>query len=110
MDFTLSYTSWINLIGYIAAVVTNICMYPQAYNIRVIIYNKKYNQLSSLSSYSFFLQIIGCILWILYSSLMIPSVVPIMVGSTLCLIPSIYIWINIIKYKGRESSPQILII
>ena len=89
-------------VGYLAAVVINISVYPQARKVQLIVASKDYNKLSSLSIPMFSLQTAGCILWLIYA--FISSIYPIMFGSIMCFIPSLYILCNITYYKKSEPN------
>ena len=57
----------IEIIGYSAAVVTNISIYPQVYDIYLIVKSKEYEKLLGLSLTMFLLQSSGCVLWFIYT-------------------------------------------
>ena len=92
----------IEIIGYSAAVVTNISIYPQAYDIYLIVKSKEYEKLLGLSLTMFSLQSSGCVLWFIYA--LVNNVYPVVMGSLMCLMPSTYIIYCIIFYKPRENN------
>ena len=99
LDYTMS-NLVIDVVGYSAAVITNVSIFPQAYDVYIIVSTAEYNKLIGLSPYMFALQCSGCILWFSYAYL--TNVTPVMVGSTTCFIPSFYILIMIIWFRPSE--------
>ena len=95
----------VEIIGYSAAIITNISVYPQAYEVYIITSTGEYNKLNSLSITTFSLQTTGCIFWFIYA--LIQQIFPIIFGSILCLIPSSYILINLIYYNRPSISHTI---
>ncbi len=91
----------IDIIGYAAAVVTNISIFPQAYDVFIIINTAEYNKLIGISSYMFFLQCSGCVLWFTYAYM--TNLFPIMVGSISCFVPSSYILCMVLIYKPTNT-------
>ena len=91
----------VDIVGYAAAVVTNISIYPQAYEVYVIVRAEQCEKLHGLSLHMYVLQTTGCLLWLVYACIM--SLYPIMFGSVLCLIPSTYIIYNIYVYRRVEA-------
>lgn len=87
----------ISIIGYTAAVITNISVYPQAYEVYIIIDTNEYDKLNGLSLTMYALQTSGCFIWLTYSSLL--GLYPIIFGSIFCIIPSLYIIYGIIMYR-----------
>lgn len=81
--------SYNDIIGYVAAVITNISMYPQAYDVYVIMSTRNYEKLSSLSLGTFSITGFGCCLWIIYGINL--SIYPIIFGCIMTIIPSFYI-------------------
>ena len=94
----------IESIGYLAAVVINFSAYPQARKVQLIIVSKDYNRLTSISIPMYSLQTAGCILWFIYAVL--SNVYPIIFGSIMCFIPSVYILGNITYYKPKLLTQQ----
>ena len=72
----------ISIIGYTAAVITNISVYPQAYEVYIIIDTNEYDKLNGLSLTMYTLQTSGCFVWLTYSSLL--GLYPIIFGSIFC--------------------------
>ena len=87
----------ISIIGYTGAVVMNISIYPQAYEVYVIINTNEYDKLNGLSLTMYSLQTTGCFIWLTYSVLL--RLYPIIFGSIFCIIPSIYIIYGILMYR-----------
>ncbi len=87
----------VDIVGYAAAVVTNVSIYPQAYEVYVIVRAEQYEKLHGLSLYMYILQTSGCLLWLVYACIM--SLYPIVFGSVLCLVPSTYIVYNVYVYR-----------
>ena len=85
------------IIGYTAAVINNISVYPQAYEVYIIVSAKQYEKLKTLSTHMFMLQLIGCMLWLSYSYY--KNLYPIIFGSIMTIIPSGYILLNICYYS-----------
>ena len=75
--------------GYAAAVVTNVSVYPQAYEVYVIVKTGEHEKLLGISLCMYVLQASGCVLWLIYACAM--GLYPIIFGSVLCLVPSTYI-------------------
>jgi len=86
-----------DIIGFAAAIITNISFYPQAYEIYNIAKAKEYERLDAVSLTTFSLTGGGCTLWLIYSCIL--QIYPIMLGSTLTIIPSIYICVILIYWK-----------
>ena len=91
----------IDIVGYTAAVVTNISIFPQAYDVFIIVNTGEYNKLIGISPYMFFLQCSGCAMWFIYAYL--TNLLPIMIGSTTCFIPSSYILMMVIIYRPTQT-------
>jgi uncharacterized protein with PQ loop repeat len=99
----------VEIIGYSAAIVTNTSIYPQAYEVYIIVNTNEYEKLDTLSFTTFFLQLIGCVMWLIYG--IITTTYPIIAGSILCIIPSGYIALNIVCYKeihAHNENQQII--
>lgn len=98
----------INIIGYAAAIVTNISVYPQAYDVYIIVNTLEYERLNSLSQTTFSLQLLGCIFWLIFGIL--TSIYPIFIGAIMRIIPATYITINLYVYKTnpviQEQPPE----
>jgi len=94
-----------DILGYIAAIITNISIYPQAYLMHTIIKLQNYDELDAISLPTFALHCIGCTLWLIYGFL--TSTYPLVMGSILCIIPSGYITVCIIIYKPTNTDSQI---
>lgn len=92
-----------SIIGYTGAVITNISVYPQAYEVYVIINTNEYDKLNGLSLTMYSLQTTGCFIWLTYSVLL--RLYPIIFGSIFCIIPSIYIIYGILMYR-QPSIPE----
>ena len=91
----------IETIGYTAAVVTNISVYPQAYEVYVIVQTRQYTKLKTLSITTFSLQTIGCFFWLSYA--LIQQIIPVIFGSIMCIIPSTYILFNLVYFNSSQS-------
>lgn len=89
------------IVGYTAAVINNISVYPQAYEVYIIVSAKQYEKLKTLSTHMFMLQLIGCVLWLLYSYY--KKLYPIIFGSIMTILPSGYILLNICYYNDAIS-------
>ena len=89
------------IVGYTAAVINNISVYPQAYEVYIIVSAKQYEKLKTLSTHMFMLQLIGCALWLLYSYY--KKLYPIIFGSIMTILPSGYILLNICYYNDARS-------
>ena len=87
----------ISIIGYTGAVITNISVYPQAYEVYIIINTNEFDKLNGLSLTMYSLQTTGCFIWLTYSVLL--RLYPIIFGSIFCIIPSIYIIYGILMYR-----------
>ena len=87
----------VDTIGYAAAIVTNISIYPQAYEVWIIVMSGEVEKLGSLSMTMFVLQTTGCFMWLLYACLR--GLYPVMFGTVLCIIPSGYIIYCIQVYR-----------
>ena len=86
------------IVGYSAAVINNISVYPQAYEVYIIVSAKQYEKLKTLSTHMFTLQLLGCMLWLSYSYY--KHLYPIIFGSIMTIIPSGYILLNICYYNN----------
>lgn len=87
----------IDIIGFAAAIITNISFYPQAYDIYIIMNTHQYEKLYTLSLSTFSLTGIGCVLWLIYAIILL--IYPVIFGTILTIIPSIYICSVLIYYK-----------
>ena len=99
----------INTLGYTAAVATNASIYPQAYEVYIIIKSNQCDKLKSISLSMYILQTTGCLLWLTYACIM--DLHPIIFGSILSAVPSIYIIYGIVIYRPyriiEENDAQI---
>ena len=95
----------IELLGYCAAVITNISVYPQAYEVYIIVQRKEYSKLNALSPVMYSLQTTGCFCWLTYALLL--NIYPIVFGSITCIIPSSYILFCVLYYKQQEQPQEI---
>ena len=89
------------IVGYSAAVINNVSVYPQAYEVYIIVSAQQYEKLKTLSIHMFVLQLVGCILWLSYSYY--KMLYPIIFGSIMTIIPSGYILLNICYYNDVRS-------
>ena len=80
-----------DVIGYTAAFVTNISMYPQAVDIW------KNSNLHTINPYAFLTQTIGCGLWLYYG--LENDTYPIIAGSVMAIIPNSYITYRSLAYR-----------
>ena len=92
-----------SIIGYTAAVITNISVYPQAYEVYIIINTNEHDKLNGLSLTMYLLQTSGCFIWLIYSSIL--GLYPIIFGSVFCIIPSVYIIYGILTYR-QSTIPE----
>ena len=90
----------IETLGYTAAVITNISVYPQAYEVYVIVQTRQYTKLNTLSITTFSLQTVGCFFWLSYA--LIQHILPVIFGSIMCIIPSTYILFNLIYFNSQQ--------
>lgn len=86
----------IDILGYSAAVFTNISIYPLAFNIYCTVRDEEYVRLQSISFNTHLLMEIGCFVWLVYAYL--ASIYPILVGTTIYIIPNSYIILIIIYH------------
>ena len=91
-----------DIIGYTAAVISNISMFPQAYEVHKIIKVGDYDKLSALSLTTLFYMDFGCSLWLTYA--INKGVYPIIVGSVLCMTPTTYMIILKLMYRGYTTN------
>ena len=89
--------SSLDIIGYVAAVITNVSVYPQAREVYVIINTEEYDKLYAISLSMYLLQTTGCVFWLVYGVAI--KTYPIIFGSIMCIIPSSYIIFGLIKYR-----------
>ena len=94
-----------DIFGYIAAVFTNISIYPQAYKVYTLVKDKKYQELKTISLITISLHIFGCMLWIIYAVLD-DIKIPLLMGCIMAIIPNSYILIqiNIINYFYKNEN------
>ena len=78
-----------DIVGYAAAIFSNVSIYPQAYIVCKLISKKKYSELKTISSVTYIFFFISSILWFIYAYKY--SLYPIYLGSIICIIPTIYI-------------------
>lgn len=97
----MSHLDVIDLIGYTAVIFTNISIFPQAYNVSIIISRGELNKLHAISPCTFALQLTGCTLWFLYAYFM--NLLPIMTGSIITMVPSSYILTMVLCYRPNTS-------
>ena len=90
-------TMLIDIIGFSAAIITNISFYPQAYEIYIIVNTREYEKLDSISLATFSMTGFGCTLWLIYAIIL--SIYPMIMGSVLTIIPSLYICSVLLFYK-----------
>lgn len=97
-------TMLIDIIGFTAAIITNISFYPQAYEIYIIVNTHEYGKLNSISLLTFSMTGFGCTLWLIYAIIL--SIYPMIMGSILTIIPSIYICSVLSFYKFFYKDSQ----
>ena len=97
-------SSLIIISGYMAAIISNVSLYPQAWEVRRIIKTCEYEKLNSISLSTFSLNLAGCGLWLIYG--IASELYPIIFGSILSIIPSTYICI-ILLYWHIMLQPHI---
>ena len=93
----------IDALGYSAAIITNISLYPQAYEVYIILQTSEYFKLQSISVTTYVIQLIGCLFWLIYG--IIINTYPIIAGSILCIVPSTYICYFTYNYRDLEIQP-----
>ena len=97
----------VEALGYAAAVVTNISVYPQAYEVWMVVENGDAEKLASLSLTMFILQGTGCTMWLVFG--LIRGIWPVVAGSTMTILPSVYIisavWSNRPRAQDHPSPP-----
>jgi uncharacterized protein with PQ loop repeat len=100
-------TILIDVIGFTAAIITNISFYPQAYEIYIIVNTHEYEKLNSISLLTFSMTGFGCTLWLIYAIIL--SIYPMIMGSILTIIPSIYICsvLSFYKFCYKDSLHQL---
>lgn len=91
----------VETLGYVAAIITNISVYPQAYEVYIIVQTRQYSKLNTLSITTFTLQTTGCFFWLTYA--LIQNLFPVIFGSIMCIIPSTYIIFNLIYFNNQHS-------
>lgn len=99
--------STFDIIGYVAAVITNVSAYPQAREVYVIINTEEFEKLYAISLSMYLLQTTGCVFWLVYGVAL--KIYPIIFGSIMCVIPSSYIIFGLIKYRecSVRTTPEI---
>ena len=97
---------FIDLIGYLAAVITNISMYPQAYSCYKIIRSAEYDKLDNMNLNTYYMQVCGCILWLIYA--INKELYPVISGCIINTLPNTYIIYIILIYKEKNNT-QIVI-
>ena len=98
----------VEALGYAAAVVTNISVYPQAYEVRMVVANGDIEKLSSISLTMFVLQGAGCTMWLIYA--LSRGIWPVVAGSVLTIMPAGYIihtvWWNRVVVQDPSVEPD----
>ena len=94
-----------DIVGYMAAVISNISMFPQAYEVYKIVKVGDYDKLSALSLTTLFYMDFGCSLWLTYA--INKEVYPIIVGSILCMTPTTYMIVLKLLYRGYTTNYDI---
>ena len=89
----------VEVVGYAAAVVTNISVYPQAYEVWLVVGSGDMEKLVSISVTMFALQATGCTMWLIYA--LLKGIWPMVAGSVLTILPAGYI-IFAVKRHGVE--------
>ena len=89
----------IDIIGYLAAGICNISMFPQAYEVNQIIKLSEYDKLETISVSMLLLLDIGCFLWGTYAILL--DIYPLLVGSIMTIIPTSYMIICKLVYCNK---------
>lgn len=89
----------IDIIGYLAAGICNISMYPQAYEVNQIIKHSEYDKLNSISVSMLLFLDVGCFLWGTYAILL--GIYPLLVGSIMTIIPASYMIICKLLYCNK---------
>lgn len=87
----------IDIVGYIAAFITNISLYPQTYKIYRISASREYEKLHTISLPTYLLNVLGCSLWLCYGTLV--NAYPILFGSIMSIIPATYICFTLIYVR-----------
>jgi len=95
---------FIDIIGFAAAIITNISFYPQAYEVYLLVNKRHDDKLNAISLITFGMTGFGCTLWLIYASVL--HIFPMILGSILTIVPSIYICSVLIlnKFFHNNSS------
>ena len=91
----------IEIVGYSAAITTTISIYPQAYEVYIIINSGDYEKLNGISVIMYVLKTLGSVLWLVYSCY--KQLYPIMFGSIISSMSSIYIVISVLKNRPNNQ-------
>ena len=94
----------VEALGYAAAVVTNISVYPQAYEVWIVVGNGDVEKLASISLTMFILQGTGCTMWLIYA--LVRGIWPVVAGSILTIMPAGYI-IHAVWWNRKVAVPQL---
>jgi len=92
-------------LGYAAAVVTNISVYPQAYEVHMIVGSGDTEKLTSISLTMFLLQGAGCAMWFIYA--LCRGIWPVVAGSIMTMLPSGYIIVTVMAHRKDNAQPAI---
>ena len=90
----------VETLGYAAAVVTNISVYPQAYEVHMIVGSGDTEKLASISLTMFLLQGAGCAMWFVYA--LFRGIWPVVAGSMMTMLPSGYIIVMVMAYRKDD--------
>lgn len=95
----------VETLGYAAAVVTNISVYPQAYEVHMIVSSGDTEKLASISLTMFLLQGTGCAMWFIYA--LCRGIWPVVAGSMMTMLPSSYIVLTVWKNRPQiQDTPE----
>ena len=96
MDITL-----IDGLGFLAALITNLSIYPQVYRLYIIVKKKDYAKLNAISITAYSFHVFGCCLYLIYSS--IKGLYPIIFGSILFIIPALSIIFIVAFFRDNKK-------
>lgn len=95
----------VETLGYAAAVVTNISVYPQAYDVHMIVGSGDTEKLASISLTMFILQGTGCAMWFIYA--LCRGIWPVVAGSMMTILPSGYIILTVWRNRLHDQENSI---
>ena len=90
-----------DIVGYVAAIISNMSMFPQAYEVYKIVHVEDYDKLKAVSLATLLYMNFGCSLWLAYA--INKNIYPIMLGSILCMTPNTYMITIKFIYGNRTT-------